>query len=95
MVDSSMIDGAYTSIDGRPHKWYAGYSARGAYEGYKPILRPIITSSMGRVRPKLRILLQAGYPEGLDSRVYMHYQLHAVGYSTQPERIELEMFRRA
>ena len=68
-------------------------SPRGSYEGIRPLLRPIITPGMGKVRPRFLIPLAEGDPMGLGGGAFVELQLHAVGYSTQRERFELTKFR--
>jgi hypothetical protein len=80
-------------IDGKEHLWIALYSPRGSYTEIPPLLRPILTPTMGKFRPRYPIALADGYPIELGGLAMIEFQLHAVGYSTQRDRFELTQFR--
>jgi len=80
------VDSAVVSRDGRDYQWYVVYSSRGAYRNIKPILRPVITRSMGVVplanwfRIALRTSLGAA-----EQQQSILYQVHALGYASTLE----------
>ena len=61
------------------------YSGRGVYGDVKPILRPVITPSMGKVRPNsFRIPLRKGLTAEQQSQS-IFFQIHVIGYRTEEE----------
>jgi hypothetical protein len=74
--------------DGIPNRYYSCCSMRGTFDGIPPILRPVITPSMGRVRPNMAIPVnRALTPELQELHIYI--QLHATGYRTEEERFKI------
>jgi hypothetical protein len=66
----------------------ACYSNRGVCGGYAVMLRPIITPSMGKIRPKFAIPLRRDIDKAYrDWPVY--YQIHALGYRTEEEQCKV------
>lgn len=80
------VDSAVVSRDGRDYQWYAVYSSRGAYRNIKPILRPVITRSMGVVPLAnwFRIALRTGLGAAEQQQSIL-YQVHALGYASTLE----------
>jgi len=73
---------------GRPYVRFACYSARGTYSSHLPALRPVITPSMGKVRPRVETHLRLNLSS--DERALpMFYQIHAIGYRTEEEQRRL------
>jgi hypothetical protein len=67
-----------------PYKRCVCLSARGVYGNIKPLLCPIITQSMGTVRPAFSIPIRRGSHPILD-QLSIFYQVHATGYRTEEE----------
>lgn len=64
---------------------YYCYSNRGVCGNVQPILRPIITPSMGKVRPvALEIPIRSGLSSS-DRELPIFFQIHAIGYRTDAE----------
>jgi hypothetical protein len=84
----SGVDHSYKIQDGRKYRWIACYSQRGTYEDYPPMLRPIITPTMGKVRPKLSIMLRQPLSED-ELQLTILFQLHSIGYNTKLEERKL------
>ncbi len=86
---SRYINSEWKMRDGRNHKWYSCYSSRGAYGGIDPILRPVITPSMGVVRlDSFEINLGVG-AEAADRELLIHHQVHAMSYNSTLETVKL------
>jgi hypothetical protein len=83
----SGIDSAHIAGSGGACRWFGCYSQRGTYRDYPPLLRPIITPSMGAFRPRFMIPLKALTADtpGLS----ISFQVHAADYPTQRESIKL------
>jgi hypothetical protein len=70
--------------NGTPYLSYYCYSNRGVCGNIQPILRPVITPSMGKVRPIIEIPIRSGLSP-VERELPVFFQIHAVGYRTQPE----------
>ncbi len=71
------------------YAWFACYSNRGVYGSLVPILRPVITPSMGCVRVKgfsIRLIENPGSGE-MAKHIYVH--AHAVGYDSEEQQTSL------
>ena len=95
-VDSNWISGFNPGIDREVRWldegqcfWVSCYSPRGAFGGLTPLLRPILTESMGRTRIKLEIPLAQTVTMGELKDVWISTHLHAVDYATGSERFNL------
>jgi hypothetical protein len=71
--------------DGLTYMSYACYSNRGVCGALSPLLRPIISPSMGKVQPNFLIPIKRGDvpPDVLKMKVY--YQIFAVNFRTEEE----------
>src|ERR1035438_1515118 len=74
--------------DGIPNRYYSCCSMRGTFDGIPPILRPVITPSMGNVRPNMAIPVNRALTSELQE-LYIYIQLHATGYRTEEERFKI------
>jgi hypothetical protein len=81
-------DESVVTIDGEAYFSFSCYSARGAYAGLKPLLRPIITPSMGKVPTQFVVPLDRSKTR-MDQFYNVYYQLHAVNYRSEKQKIEL------
>jgi hypothetical protein len=72
-----------TRRNDQPYIWAACCSQRGVYGNLRAILRPIITPSMGKVRPGLEIPILTGM--GIARELSIFFQIHAIGYTTEEE----------
>jgi TIR domain len=70
-------------MNGEIYKWLAGYSPRGAYANITPVLRPVLTPSMGIFRPGIEINIVAVAGAAREQVVY--FKVHAINYSTDME----------
>jgi len=71
--------------NGRNYRWLGCYSPRGVYDGRRPILRPVLTPSMGKFRPRdFAVPIRQELPAETQ-QVAIYYRLHAIGYSTEME----------
>lgn len=73
---------------GKLCRWIACYSPRGVYGGRIPILRPILTPSMGKFRPSFSAPIRKGLTTA-EQQVEIYYKIHAIGYSTEMEERRL------
>src|ERR1017187_6544104 len=77
-------DDAGTSRHGIPYNWYGCCSRLGVYGHLVPILRPVITASMVKIRTSfvigVRRVLSAPQKESA-----IFFQIHALGYRTDEE----------
>ncbi|HXS94141.1 MAG TPA: hypothetical protein VN736_06010 [Candidatus Limnocylindrales bacterium] len=81
---SGIVEIAGGSRNGVPYISYFCYSNRGVCGNTQPILRPVITPSMGKVRPILEIPIRTGLnPDERELPIY--FQIHAIGYRTDAE----------
>ena len=67
------------------YKAYACYSARGAYKGITPLLRPILTPSMGVFRPMFNVPIRRPLTDA-EKELSVSFQIHAVNYRTDVEK---------
>jgi hypothetical protein len=67
--------------NGVEYRRFSCYSERGVYGGICPVLRPILTPSMGAFRPEFEIAI--GRVDEAARKLPMCYQVHAVGYVTE------------
>ncbi|MGO9009866.1 MAG: toll/interleukin-1 receptor domain-containing protein [Bryobacteraceae bacterium] len=82
------VDVSTTSRDGKPYLSYRCYSNRGKCGRSTPVLRPIITPSMGKVRPPFEVAIRTGLAP-FERELRMFYQIHAIGYRTQEEERQI------
>jgi hypothetical protein len=81
------VDSCSVSRNGRAYRWVGLYSPRGVYGNVVPMLRPIITPSMGAVRPTPYLPIRRDAPSA-EQHQPIFFQIHAVGYTTEMERRE-------
>jgi len=74
--------------DGQSYQWIACYSPRGIYSHFSALLRPIVTPTMGTVRPHFAISLADPLSDE-QRQLRITFQIHAVGYTTEPEDQEI------
>ena len=74
--------------DGIVYRDYACCSVRGAFDNIVPILRPIVTPSMGPIRPSIEIPIRTGLSEEHNG-LSIYIQVHAIGYRTLEERFRI------
>ncbi len=75
-------DSKVVTRDNVQYRWLACYSPRGTYRALEPMLRPVLTSSMGAVIVEnFEIPLTPVQKEQL-----IYFQLHAVGYATEMQQ---------
>jgi hypothetical protein len=85
----------YVTLDARevlrdksPYVAYSCYSNRGVTGSIQPVLRPVITPSMGTIRPSIQVPLHTD-PDPSFGDLPIYYQIHAVGYRTEEEHRRL------
>lgn len=83
------IEHSVTSKNDRQYDWLSCYSARGAHSQIIPTLRPVVTPSMGKIPLRSMRVPLRGPIDQLDRLLRVHYQIHALNYSTEPESIAL------
>jgi TIR domain len=81
---AGMAEVASSLRNGIPYVSYYCYSNRGVVRHFQPILRPIITPSMGKVRPILEIPIRLGLSSS-ERDLPIFFQIHAIGYRTEQE----------
>ena len=88
------LDPQSPSRDGRPYRWFACYSSRGAPGYVHPLLRPVITPSMGVVPVITTFAVPAKSQLTIAEReLQVLYQIHAVGYNSSLESISTYVAR--
>jgi hypothetical protein len=86
------IEEVGSSRNGKPYTSFYCYSNRGACGGLMPILRPIVTPSMGTIRLPLKIHIRGDLsPAERDLSVF--FQMHAIGYRTEEEERKISTMR--
>lgn len=75
------------TIEGVPYFSFSCYSARGVYASLRPLLRPIITPSMGKVTTQFVVPIDPTKVR-MDQLYNVYYQLHAVSYRSERQAIE-------
>ena len=91
------VDGNYTPFPGDGldvsvqfkdnvrYRSYACYSGRGTYKGITPMLRPILTPSMGIFRPNFNVPIRGPLTDA-QKELSILFQIHAVNYRTDAEK---------
>ena len=77
-----------TFRDGIRYRDYACCSVRGAFENIVPVLRPIITPSMGPIMPSIEMRVRTDLSEE-QKDLSIFIQVHAIGYRTTEERFRI------
>jgi hypothetical protein len=78
------VDRAFTSRNGVSYQHLSCYSARGVYGNIVPTLRPIITPSMGKIRPSFGVRALKALDDD-ERKLSIFFQVHAIGYRTEEE----------
>lgn len=86
---SGTVEITGSSRNSIPYLSYYCYSNRGVCGNVQPILRPIITPSMGKVRPTaLEIPIRSGMSSS-ERELPIFFQIHAIGYRTEQEEYKI------
>jgi hypothetical protein len=79
------LDVSFQFKDACRYRSYACYSARGAYRGIVPLLRPILTPSMGIFRPNFNVPIRGSLTDA-QKELSISFHIHAVNYRTDEEK---------
>lgn len=85
LFSQQMMDVGTSTRGNVPCQWFGCYSNRGVYGRMIPVLRPVLTPSMGKVRPDFQIPIKFGLIEE-EKELSIYFQIHALGYSTEEQQ---------